>query len=137
MQRYTYTLNSQFPVGMPLIDIRLSNDAQGVTSPALVDSGASLNILPFDVGLELGLDWEDQTFAIELGGTLKSAQAYAVLLKAQVAELPPTRLAFAWVNRPSSEVRLLLGQVNFFQEFDVHFYGHQQFFEIEPKSKRK
>lgn len=137
MQRYTYTPSPQFPVGMPLVDIQLSNNAKSVTVPALVDSGAALNILPFDIGLELGLDWEDQTFAIELGGILKGAQAYAVLLKAQIAELPPTRLAFAWVNRPSSEVRLLFGQVNFFQEFDIHFYGHQQFFEIESKSKRK
>ena len=100
-------------------------------SSALVDSGASLNILPFDVGIDLGLVWEDQTFSIDLGGILADSKAYGVMLQAQIADSQPTQLAFAWVNRPSSEMRVLLGQVNFFQNFDVHFYGNQQLFDIE------
>ncbi len=134
MQRFSYTQNPQFPVGMPLIDIQLSNGPKSLAVSALVDSGAALNILPFDVGIELGLVWENQTFLIDLGGVLTGAQAYAVLLQAQITNGQPTQLAFAWVSRPSSEVRLLLGQVNFFQEFDIHFYGNQQLFDIELKS---
>ncbi len=133
-QRFSYTPNPQFPVGMPLIDIQLSNGSKSLIVSALVDSGAALNILPFDIGIELGLVWEDQTFPIDLGGVLTGSQAYAVLLEAQITNVQPTQLAFAWVNRPSSEVRSLLGQVNFFQEFDIHFYGNQQLFDVEPKS---
>jgi len=133
MPRFSYTPNPQFPVGMPLIDIQLSNGSTSLVVSALVDSGAALNILPFDVGVALGLVWEDQTFPIDLGGVLTGSQAYAVLLEGQIVNMQPVRLAFAWVDRPSSEVRLLLGQVNFFQEFDIHFYGNQQLFGIESK----
>ena len=134
MQRFSYTPNPQFPVGMPLIDIQLTNGSNNLIASALVDSGAALNILSFDTGIELGLVWEDQTFPIDLGGVLTGSQAYAVLLEAQITNMQPIQLAFAWVNRPSPEVRTLLGQVNFFQEFDIHFYGNQQFFDVEPKS---
>jgi len=134
MQRFSYTQNPQFLVGMPLIDIQLSNGSKSLTVSALVDSGAALNILPFDVGIELGLVWKDQTFPIDLGGVLTGSQAYAVLLNVQITNVQPTQLAFAWVSRPTSEVRTLLGQINFFQEFDIHFYGNQQFFDVEPKS---
>ncbi len=134
MQRFSYTRNRQIPVGMPLIDIQLSNGSNSIIVSALVDSGAALNILPFDVGIDLGLVWEDQTFSIDLGGVLTGSQAYAVLLEAHISNMQPKQLAFAWINRPSSEVRPLLGQVNFFQEFDVHFYGSKQLFEVEQKS---
>lgn len=106
---------------------------QNIIVSALIDSGAALNILPFDMGIELGLNWEKQTFPIELGGVLKNSQAYAVLLDARIAELQPAQLAFAWINKSSAEIRLLLGQVNFFQEFNVYFYGNEQFFEVESK----
>lgn len=132
-QRFSYTQNPQIPVGMPLIDIQLSNSSQSIIVSALVDSGAALNILPFDIGSELGLVWEKQTFPINLGGVLQGSQAYAVLLEAKIAELQPTQLAFAWVDKATADLRLLLGQVNFFQEFNVHFYGNQQFFEVEAK----
>lgn len=133
-QRFSYTVNPQVPVGMPLIDIQLSSGSKSFVASALVDSGAALNILPFDVGIELGLVWEDQTFPIDLGGVLTGSQAYAVLVEAQITNVRPIQLAFAWVNRSSSEVRTLLGQVNFFQEFDIHFYGNQQLFDVELKS---
>lgn len=61
-------------------------------------------------------------------------QAYAVLLQAELEGSPPVRLAFAWIKKTSTEVRVLLGQVNFFQEFDVHFYGSQKAFEIALKT---
>jgi hypothetical protein len=134
-QRFSYTTNSQLPVGMPLIDIRLSNGAKSLVVSALVDSGATLNILPLDIGLELGLVWDAQTFPIDLGGFLIGHQAYAVLLDAQVADEQTTQLAFVWVSKPSSDICTILGQVNFFQEFDVHFYGNQQLFDVELKSK--
>lgn len=131
MQRYSYTPHPQFPVGMPLVEIKLPHTSHNIVASALVDSGAALNILPFDLGLQVGLDWTRQNFPLDLGGTLAGAQAHAVLLKVELAPFPPVDLAFAWVSRPTREVRLRLGQVNFFQVFDVHFYGAQQVFEID------
>jgi hypothetical protein len=125
MQRYSYTPHPQFPVGMPLVEIQLSHASYSITVSALVDSGAALNILPFEIGIKLGLDWKRQNFPLDLGGTLAGTQAYAVLLQVQLATFSPVDLAFAWISRPTTEVRPLLGQVNFFQVFDVHFYGYQ------------
>lgn len=133
MTKFSYTINPQSGVGMPLVDIKLSKGQAGLTVSALVDSGASLNILPVDVGIELGLVWEEQTFVIDLGGVLAGIQAYGVILETRVGDSEPTQLAFAWVNRPSSQICTLLGQVNFFQEFDVYFYGREQAFEIKQK----
>lgn len=133
-QRYSYTQHSQFPVGIPIINIRLSHNTTTITVPAVVDSGAALNILPYDIGLSLNLDWDKQTYPLDLGGILAGTQAYAILLQAKLGSFPPCRLAFAWIRQPSTEVRVLLGQVNFFQEFAIHFYGYQNVFEIAPKA---
>jgi hypothetical protein len=121
-------------VGIPLVSIQLAYDATTITVPAVVDSGSALNILPRDIGLSLNLDWDNQTYPLDLGGILSGTQAYAVLLQAKIEPFPPLKLAFAWINKPSTEVRVLLGQVNFFQEYDVHFYGHQKAFEIALKT---
>ena len=51
---------------------------------------------------------------------------------ATIGDFAPVRLAFAWVNYANAP--LILGQTNFFMEFDVHFYRSRLEFEIEPKS---
>lgn len=77
---------------------------------------------------------ENQTFPLDLDGVLSGTQTYAVLLQAEIEPFPPLKLAFAWINKPSTEVRVLLEQINFFQEYDIHFYGHQKAFEIALKT---
>lgn len=41
-QRYSYTTHPQFQVGMPLVELQLSQAAYKVTASALVDSGAKV-----------------------------------------------------------------------------------------------
>ena len=36
----------------------------------LVDSGAMVNVLPYDVGLQLGVVWDERRANIRLAGTL-------------------------------------------------------------------
>lgn len=133
-QRFSYTPHSQFAVGIPLVTIQLSHNSTITTVSAVVDSGVALNILPYDVGVALNLNWDNQTYPLNLGGILTGTQAYAVLLQAKIEPFASLKLAFAWIDKPSTEVHVLLGQVNFFQEFDVHFYGHQKAFEIALKT---
>jgi hypothetical protein len=133
-QRFPYTSHPTFPVGIPSITIQLRHETTTIPVSAIVDSGASLNILPYDIGLALNLDWHKQTYPLELEGMLRGVRAYGVLLQAEIAPFPPCRLAFAWLEKPSQQVRVLLGQVNFFQEFDVHFYGSQRWFELALKT---
>lgn len=90
-------------------------------------------MLPYPVGLELGAVWKDEEASLQLGGNLAQIPAQPLLVVAQVAKFPPVKLAFVWSR--SKDVPVILGQYNFFQEFDVCFYRSRLEFEINPKSK--
>ena len=98
----------------------------------LIDSGSTLNVLPFDVGLRLGAVWEKQSVLVRLGGNMAESEARGLVLIGQIEEFPPVRLAFAWSQ--SNRIPVILGQTNFFLEFDVRFCRSQMFFEIAPRS---
>jgi len=66
-----------------------------------------------------------------LTGTLARLEARGLILSARVGQFTPVRLAFAWTQ--SNDVPLILGQINFFLEFDVFFSRSQLFFEVRPK----
>ncbi|MEQ8755401.1 MAG: hypothetical protein RID09_18040 [Coleofasciculus sp. G1-WW12-02] len=51
---------------------------------------------------------------------------------AKIGDFPQAKLLFAWVQRPNTP--LILGQTNFFIEFDVCFYRSKLEFEVKPKS---
>ncbi|MEZ2345337.1 MAG: hypothetical protein ACBR14_30195, partial [Microcoleus sp.] len=46
---------------MPYLPITLSNGSNSVEVMALLDTGASVNVLPYQIGLQLGATWEQQT----------------------------------------------------------------------------
>ncbi len=71
-------------------------------------------------------------YAVSLTGNLAQYEARAVLLQAAVGQFQPVQLVFAWTQ--ARDVPLILGQVNFFMEFDVCFYRSRLQFEIVPKS---
>lgn len=54
-----------------------------------------------------------------------------MLVTVVVGQFTPARLAFAWTK--STQVPVILGQVNFFMEFDVCFYRSQLAFDVRPK----
>lgn len=66
-----------------------------------------------------------------LGSSERSA-AMPVLLMVTVGDLPPVTQAFAWSQ--SDEVPLVLGQTNFFMEFDVCFFRSQLTFSVVRKA---
>ena len=45
---------------MPYLPITLTYTEHSVESMALLDTGASVNVLPYEIGLELGAVWEDR-----------------------------------------------------------------------------
>lgn len=135
-RRFTYSRVPAYPgiePGLPMIPFTLTYQGQSCTVQAIVDSGASINVLPYDIGLQLGLIWETQIFALPVAQWLRGSQAFGVLLIGQLDPFPPVELAFAWTQKPSAEIPIILGETNFFQEFDVCFSDSQQFFEIAPK----
>jgi hypothetical protein len=100
-----------------MIPITLSYANFSVSANALLDTGSTVNLLPYDIGLQLGAIWEKQTVRLPLAGNLAKVEARGLFLDIQIGDLEPVRLAFAWVQ--ASQVPLILGQTNFFREFDV------------------
>ncbi len=131
-KQFIYTKIPPFTGGMPIITINLSRSGQVISIPALVDSGAAVNILPYDYGVQLGFIWQEQRLPLPVGGMMKGSEAYAVSAQAAIDPFPPVDPAFAWINKSSHEMRTLLGQVNFFQYFRVVFEGYKKSFEISP-----
>ncbi len=115
----------------PMLPVTLVG-SQSVATSGLVDSGAAVNVLPYALGVQLELDWEQQTRTVELSGNLASVEARVVVLSAAVGSFSPVRLAFAWTR--TDAVPVILGQVNFFLESDVCFFRSRGLFEVRPKS---
>ncbi|RME43918.1 MAG: hypothetical protein D6791_14380 [Chloroflexi bacterium] len=115
---------------LPRLPLLLRYDDRQIELVGLVDSGATVNVLPYDAGLQLGAVWDDRMATIRLAGSLGNQPAMPLFVMAHVGEYAPVRLAFAWVQ--SNNVPLILGQTNFFQEFEVCFYRSALEFEVKP-----
>jgi hypothetical protein len=113
---------------LPTIPITLSRTDLVISTNALLDTGSTVNLLPYDIGLQLGAIWEEQTVRLPLAGNLATVEARGLFVHVQIGNLEPVRLAFAWAQ--VSQVPLILGQTNFFREFDVCFQRSRRTIEI-------
>ena len=113
---------------LPTIPITLSYANFSISTNALLDSGSTVNLLPYDIGLRLGAIWEEQTVRLPLAGNLARVEAKGLFVQVQIENLEPVRLAFAWAQ--ADHVTLILGQTNFFREFDVCFQRSRSTIEI-------
>ena len=109
------------------------HEDQALEALGLVDTGSTVNVLPYHLGLQLGALWNPSDQALELTGNLAQFEARPLIVTAQVADYPPIRLAFAWTK--AEQVPVILGQVNFFLEFDVCIFRSQGRFEVRPRSE--
>ena len=116
---------------LPRIPIILRREGRTIGALGLVDSGATINVLPYEIGLQLGDAWEDSRAIIQLAGNLGNQSAIPFFAMVQVGDIAPIQLAFAWTRNPNAP--LILGQTNFFMEFDVSFYRSKMEFEVKPK----
>jgi Aspartyl protease len=114
----------------PLLPVQLVG-ANAVSAVGLLDTGATVNVLPYALGEQLGLVWDQQSIPVTLSGNLAASEGRAVVVSAVVGNFSPVRLAFAWAR--TDDVPVLLGQVNFFMEFDVCFFRSRSVFEVRPK----
>lgn len=116
---------------MPYLPLTLSNGNKSLEVVALLDTGASVNVLPYQIGLELGAVWQEQTVPITLSGNLANNEARGLVVSGKVANFSPILLAFAWTQ--SRDAPIILGHMNFFAEFNVCFYRHELAFEVCPR----
>ena len=68
---------------------------------------------------------------MRLAGNMANSFAQPIIIKAEIVNFPPVSLAFAWVSHDNAPV--ILGQTNFFNEFDVCFFRNSFEFEVKPK----
>jgi hypothetical protein len=118
---------------LPQLPLTLANKNSVVEVSGLLDTGASINVLPYSIGIQLGAVWEELTTSVQLAGNLAPVEAKGLIVLAQVGNFAPVRLVFAWSL--TDDVPLLLGRTNFFLEFDVCFYRSDLAFEIRPSRK--
>lgn len=134
--RFTYSTTdpsqNEFD-SLPRIPLILRRNTQVVEVVGLVDSGATVNVLPYEIGIQLGSVWNEREAIIRLSGNLGNQSAMPLSVMAEIGEFAPVRLVFAWFK--SANAPLILGQTNFFLEFDVCFYRSRFEFEIKPKSE--
>jgi hypothetical protein len=117
---------------LPRMPLVLRRRDRSIEAIGLVDSGATVNVLPSELGIQLGAEWDDNRAIIQLSGNLGNQPAMPLAATAEIETFPPTELLFAWTRSPNAP--LILGQTNFFLEFDVCFYRSRSEFEIKLKS---
>jgi len=117
---------------VPNLPLTLIYGQNLIAVSGLLDTGASVNVLPYSVGCDLGAIWEEQNFSVQLAGNLATVEARGLVLSAQIGDFQPVTLVFAWSQ--TDDVPILLGRMNFFLEFDVCFYRSRSLFELRPKS---
>jgi hypothetical protein len=135
-QRYSFTERTDSlgrSVIMPYLPLILTLGNRSLEVIALLDTGASVNVLPYEIGIQLGAIWENQTVSIPLSGNLARSNSRGLVVSGTIAQFPPILLAFAWTEMRDTPV--ILGHMNFFAEFNVCFYRHELAFEVCPKEK--
>lgn len=135
-QRYPFferTNNIGQTSTLPYLPLSLSNGNKSMEVMALLDTGASVSVIPYEIGIQLGAIWENQTLAIPLSGNLARSESRGLILSGTVGQFAPVPLAFAWTL--ATDVPVILGHMNFFAEFNVCFYRNESVFELHPKDK--
>jgi hypothetical protein len=97
-QRFSFTEGfDTFGVSdaLPQLPLSLTYRDSSVEVSGLLDTGASVNVLPYSVGVQLGAIWEEQTTCVILAGNLASVEARGLLVSAQISDFDPVRLVFA------------------------------------------
>ena len=113
------------------LPLTLTYKGQSRNASGLLDTGADVNVLPFALGIALGAVWEEEIPLAGLSGNLGNNPARAILITTVIEPFEPVQLVFAWTS--AEHVPLILGHINFFDEFDMCFYRSQRAFEIGRK----
>lgn len=82
----------------PYLPITLTHQGRSASAFGLLDTGSPVNVLPYQVGVELGALWEHQTPGLHLTGNLAHYEARALLVSAVIGRFAPVRLVFAWTQ---------------------------------------
>lgn len=116
---------------MPRLPVIFDHGNRSILGAGLVDTGSTINVLPYDYGLALGMVWEEHVVELKLTGALAQHEARAASVWMRNASLTgpnPVHLAVAWTRADDAPV--IFGQINFLMEFNVCLYRSQNYFEV-------
>ncbi|BAZ20276.1 hypothetical protein NIES4073_11520 [Kalymmatonema gypsitolerans NIES-4073] len=68
----------------PFLPLTLNYREKSQEVIGLLDTGAMVNVLPYQLGVELGAVWEEQTTMLQLSGNLAQFEARVLILSATV-----------------------------------------------------
>jgi len=69
-----------------------------IAIPLYAATRASINVLPYSIGVEPSHDWKRQTTSLSLTGNLAQYEERVVLTQAIVGQVEPVQLVFAWTQ---------------------------------------
>ncbi len=72
---------------LPRIPLILRHNNERVEVVGLVDSGATVSVLPYQIGIQLGLVWDDSKAIIRLAGNVGNQPAMPVFFMAEIGSL--------------------------------------------------
>ncbi len=117
-------------VRLPRLAIDLvSSTTQKKDLSALVDSASTTSVIPYTLGRELGLEWDESIFP-EIQ-PIRGFKTLGVMLGTVFQDFGLIELGFSWVQ--SDTFPLILGQIDFFQHFRICFDAEGKFFTVERK----
>jgi hypothetical protein len=119
---------------LPFIWLRMKWQQRIIEAWGLVDSGASINVLPHRVGLQLGLNWDELPVGPVIGGAV-AGQTRTVSVLASIADFGDIPMAFCWLNHDNT--RLVLGHQDFLEKFVVCFDTKNQNFSLMQSEESK
>jgi hypothetical protein len=115
----------------PMLALTLESAEQDIQITALLDSCPDVTILPYSVGMALGINWYKQPVVDPPAGNLARYDARGLVTTAIIDGFEPVQLGFIWLR--TDQVRPILGQFNLFMSFNVCFFRRDGLFELTLK----
>lgn len=79
--RFPYMATENDPTGLlPRLSLTFSYEGHSIEVVALLDTGSAVNVLPYSLGLALGVKWNEQQISVPLVGSLGNAEAKAITM---------------------------------------------------------
>uniref|UniRef100_UPI000B03EDE8 hypothetical protein n=1 Tax=Calothrix sp. 336/3 TaxID=1337936 RepID=UPI000B03EDE8 len=69
----------------PFLPLTLNYKEKSQEVVGLLDTGAMVNVLPYQIGVDLGAVWEEQTTMLDLSGNLAQFEARVLVLSTTVS----------------------------------------------------
>lgn len=118
---------------LPLINVIISYGAISITTRALIDSGADINLINAQFAKLLGFDFKSGLKTSLKGIVNQSIDVYKHILELEIPRLTTKKTSMEFGFIDSSTVGILLGQKGFFDIFKITFEKYNNYFTIEEK----